>query len=740
MAVKDMNRDQMTNRSRHSQLVQVAVVCLAGVSLFTTAQGMTQYIFHNDAVAYAASTAIQGILLAMSMGLPGYLRGIWRNKWHALLRVIVCVIILLLTVVTMFCSSWFSYIYIADIVHFDSWGTESELLVQHTYRTELYDARDYAHIYRTYLEGDLGEKILMLEEQADIIFENEQLDNLDMNWDQERADYGDTSTTAGNYMVTVIDAMENAMRDGSSGSARDLAAGAVTDAQNNIAVRMETIQQRLSEIDSRITGYNAQISNLTNRINNAVAGTDTSSLTNSLNSYVQRIERETADQTALQEEYNQLDAASRRLQLYESRLGLNSTSSSIAIRNTLLEMQTEFFQENPDEEQLLATAASVFENLRNAASQNEDNSLSYTDLLVRMNQLILNLKDYSDIKGVESSLADLIVELREIENTDTADTESEGDDTDEEQKSEEWKPVWRNRLERLKSQISSMPVYSAEQTASEGGTGMLTDVQLNTLRTYNRNESSNQLDDMIRLYIAKHNALYQGIIYLGSPYKMLAIFSLILAFAFDLSGFILGFINQGEGDRSGTKPAESILTAGIEKWRAKKVKNDADWSILPSLNKYKILTGDYEKKDQIYSYQAFVDGLPERWNVKDTVSYTRGIYLQDHAVETQGTLVGTSAQNLLFASQAGGPKDGIYLNCCLEFEEGSLLFVQGDNRSFLANVNEYVPVHSYSPSKGECQTIPARDLYANKTEAQTAVLSLNEKGTRIVAIYIIEKA
>lgn len=801
MTAEDKNKTQGVNRGRHAQLIQVAVICLAGVSLFTTAQGMNRYIFDNAAVSVAASTAIQGILLAMSMGLPGYLRRVWENSWHWFWRILVCVIIVLLTIVTMFCSSWFSYIYIADIVHFDSWGTDSELLVQQTFRTELYNARDYAHIYRTYLEGDLGEKILMLEEQAGIISENEQLDNLDMDWEQERENYGGTGTTAGNYMTTVIDAMDKAMQDGSSGNSRELAVGAVTDAQKNISARMETIRQRLSEIDSQITGYNEQIDSLTSRINRAAPGTDTTGLTNTLNNYVQRIERATADQAELQEEYNQLDAASGRLQLYESRLGLNSSFSSVAIRNTLLEMQTEFFQENPDEEQLLATAATVFENLRNAASQNENNSLSYTDLLVRMNQLILNLKDYSNIKGVESSLEDLIVELRGAGDTgltgtepeggdadaeenpedpepdladaepeggdadveenpedlepDLTDTEPEGGDADTEEnpedtepedgdagaeeKAEAWKPIWNDRLERLKSQISSMPVYSVEQTAGEGGSGLLTDAQLNTLRAYDRDESSKQLDDMIRLYIAEHNALYQGIIYLKSPYRMLALFALVLAFAFDVSGFILGFINSGEKTGNGTDSAGITPAAGVENKEGTKMRNDADWSILPSLNKYRILTGDYEMKDGIYRYQVFENGLSERWSVKDSVPYIQGIYQQDHTEETEGTLAGIFEQDILFASQTGGPKDGIYLDCRLEFEEGSLLLVKGGSKSFLANVNEYVPVYSYSPSKGECQTFPAQDLYNNKTGAKTAVLSLNEKGTRIVAIYMIEK-
>lgn len=755
MNVKDITKGQIRNGGGSYQLIRIAVICLAGVSLYTTAQGMTQYIFHNDTAAYAASAAIQGILLAMSMGLLKYIRGIWKNNWHVLLRLFTCIMIILLTIVTMFCSSWFSYIYIAEIVHFDSWGTDSELLVQQTYRAELYNARDYAHTYRIYLESDMGEKILMLEEQADAISKKEKLDSPVSNWEEEMATYGDTNTMAGNYMSTVIDAMRKAMEQ-SSGNSRELAAKAVMDAQENIRNRMTDIQQNLDRLDETIASYEEQIARLRNSINNAVPGTNTSSLTNSLNNFVQRIEEETAAQAALREENSQLEEASKRLKFYESWLGLNDASSSIAIRNTLLEMQTEFFQEDPDEAQLLATATSIFENIRNAASYNDDNSLSYTNLLVQMNQLILNLKDYTDIKEIESSLDNLIVELREEKAIDFSDEEADGgnspDETEQDKTnsdktkqdktdSNKWKNPWNNRLEALKSQISSMPMYSAQQTTNGEGTGILTESQLNILRTYDRKEASDQLDDMIRLYIANHNALYQGIIYLLSPYKMLALFSLILAFAFDMSGFILGFVNQGEIKKN-TGFIEDKPSAGIKKQMANKEENGMNWSVIPPLNKYKVLTGDYEKKDNVYIYQVFENGLLTKWNIEDSVPYVQGIYMEDKTLETKGILVSATEQSVLFTNQPEGPRDGIYLNCRLEFEEGSLFLVreakQAETKSFLANVNEYVPIHSYNPSKGENQTIPAVQLSSDRIEAHMVILALNDKGTRIAAVYMME--
>lgn len=799
--------------ANHSQLLQMAVICLAVVSFFTTAQGMAKYIFDNLAIAYAASAAVQGILLAMNMNLPGYLISIWHSNGGWPVRLFLCIVIVALTSVVLFCSSWLSYVHIADFAHKKSWGTDSELLVQQTYRSELYGAHDYAYAYRTYLEQDLGEKILDLEAVAEKISEKETLEKMALNWKKEKEDYEDTNTTAANYMVTVIDAMEKAINEepgSASKNSRDLAVKAVTDAQNNINSRMEAIQQELDRLDNRITMYNNQVSSLTNRINRAVAGTNTQSLVDSMNSYLRQIENDTTRQADLQEEYNQLDNASLRLQFYESRLGLTDSTSLISIRNTLLEMQSEFFREDPDEEKLLDTATSVFESLRSAASLNGDDALSYTELLVQMNELILNLKNYSNIKSVEASLGDLITELRTaeyIEENRTAQGESQGalgetesaddgsrqddgsgegngdEDSGEtapeesrEQESEpesetdgtenqteeaedmdtqkEWKRVWRNRLETLKAQISAMPVYSTAQAAEENGEakGDLAVSQANILRTYNRSQSSNHLDDMIRLYIADHNALYQGIIYLMSPYKMLALFTMFLAFAFDLGGFVFGFVIQGsnnncEDGKKNRADYKSRGTGDMDKdtedpgERPDEACN-ASWSVMKTKNAYITLTGDYIKRDDVYIYNVFVNGFLRTWEVKDDAPYKAGIYTQDETKESKGALVTPIDQELRFTAQSEGPQDGVYLNCHLGFNEGSLLLIKKDENGeysrYLTNVNEYLPVHIYNPGKGENMTIRAEQLPLHKIEAAMAVVALNDKGTRIAAIYIMQ--
>ena len=155
------------------------------------------------------------------------------------------------------------------------------------------------------------------------------------------------------------------------------------------------------------------------------------------------------------------------------------------------------------------------------------------------------------------------------------------------------------------------------------------------------------------------------------------------------------------------------------------------------------MTGDYEKKDGWYSYQVFEDGLLKVWDVEDTITYGHGIYIQDPTVKTKGVALELKRQKICFEGQLNGPRDGIYLDCSLKFNEGSLLLVKEVNgkkeERFLVNLYEYVPVHIYSFSKGESKTIPVQDLATDKLTAKVAVLALNDKGSRIAAIYILEE-
>ena len=854
----------------NTHLLRLGVIFLSIVSFFTTANGMRDYIFQDNAfIAYAASAAIQGILLAMSMNLPSYLARFWRRKpidedgekptpasesegfsriWNPIKasgkgigmffgRLVLSAIVVVLTFVTLLCSSWFSYVYIADVLHEDSWDVDSELLVQQVYRTQLYKGWDYANTYRIYLEESLGAEILMLETQTEDFSDNTIGAGID--WDEEEQTYA--QGIARIYMMAPINAMRAALEEGAAPEARNLAVIAVADANKNVAGQMDRIQKDITTQNNNIQTYTNQINSLNRQIATAADDRDTSVLEESLQRYESLILNASQRLPELQDEYSQLYNAQQRLPVYESQLGLNSSTSSTSIRSELMKLQAEFFQQDPDEAIMLNHATEIFKSLRDAvssiSSETGEGSYTYSELLIQMNRLIQNLRDYSEVKDTmisrlraleatsgmrtETDPNQPVVLENENATTDgstpgeseetngnvstdrtlpnednvpgggssdgTADNEYEsafadndvsgedvatngesfgdsalptgednptgGDSADGIGNNTDWKSKWGSWLAELKAQISSLPSYGGTQNGMHTA---LSESQVEVLSEYDRDGSSRELDDVIRRYISVHNAVYQGIIYLQSPYRSLAVFSLILALSFDLSGFVFGLVTLNDApltaENCGAEPFQETPSAKLPASDGPdlpippdKEGDTAAWSILPALNSYVVLTGDYEIQDGVYYYKCFRNGQFYRWKVTDSAPYQQGIYSED--TESGGVCVKPLAadQSLLFHGQPSGPRDGIYRNCQLAYMDGSLL--KGEKGEFLASVEEFVPVHIYVPSEGKNRTIPVKMLAVpsgenagnNSVFVREAVISLTPNGTRIAAIYAIKE-
>lgn len=725
-----------------SQLLQFAVICLAIASFFTTAQGMRSYIFNGEpTIAYMTSGAIQGILLALSMNLPRFMRRIWNEKSNVFIKAIIEIVLLILTGISLFCSSWFSYVYIAETVHKGSWDTDSELLVQQIYRNELYDASDYSKAYRTYLEAELGQEILNLQSLANQL--PTQASDFNMDWESEQQQYASDNTVASSYMTTAINQLKLAFETAPSQENRDLAEQAVIEAQKNIEVALKNEQTRLGDVRKDLSTYNDQISNLNQQIRNATTQAEITSLQETLRSYQETQSTTAAQQQTIQQEISALQNAQGRLNVYAVNLGLSNSTSSISIKRNLLEMQTELFKDDPDVDSLRNLATETFSNLRNAeslsAGSEGENSLSYNDLLTRMNTLVLNLNDYASIKSIETTLNDLTNGLQRA-TTSTSNTK--------------WKSVWQTRIENLKAQISALPTF----VTSSADVSEITESQQRILTGFDRTESCANLDNATRRYINDHNALEQGTIYLTSPYKGLALFALVLAFFLDLSGFVFGVVdlgakeNKNDSGISGNNDRETIDVPKIFKSMKEKVgENESQWSIRPTANSYKVVTGNFRCEDGVYYYGVFENGIHKEWEVVDDHAYREGIYLVDNVAARKGVALSEKHQDVIFSNQGFEkmPQDGVYLNGTLSYHEGSLLFeaeVGGKSHKstessaspyYIANVEEYVPVHCYAPKRGENITQPAIDLAKFPMKVRVAVLALNPDCTRIVAMYLI---
>lgn len=724
------------------QLLQFAVICLAIASFFTTAQGMRSYIFNGEpTIAYVTSGAIQGILLALSMNLPRFMRRIWNEKSNVFIKAIIEIVLLILTGISLFCSSWFSYVYIAETVHKGSWDTDSELLVQQIYRNELYDASDYSKAYRTYLEAELGQEILNLQSLANQL--PTQASDFNMDWESEQQQYASDNTVASSYMATVINQLKLAFETAPSQENRDLAAQAVTEAQTNIEAALENEQTSLDGVERNLSTYNDQINTLSRQITNATTQAEAARLRETLGRYQEMQSTAAAQQQTIQQEISALRNAQGRLNVYAINLGLSNSTSSILIKRNLLEMQTELFKDDPDIDSLRNLATETFSNLRNAeslsAGSEGGNSLSYNDLLTRMNTLVLNLNDYASIKSIKTTLNDLTNGLRRA-TTSTSNTK--------------WKSVWQTRIENLKAQISALPTF----VTSSADVSEITESQQRILTGFDRTKSCANLDNATRRYINDHNALEQGTIYLTSPYKGLALFALVLAFFLDLSGFVFGVVdlgakeNKNDSGISDNNDRETIDVPKIFKSMKEKVgENESQWSIRPTANSYKVVTGNFRCEDGVYYYGVFENGIHKEWKVVDDHAYHEGIYLVDNIAARKGVALSEKHQDVVFSNQGFEkmPQDGVYLNGTLSYHEGSLLFeaeVGGKSDKsaendaspyYIANVEEYVPVHCYAPRRDENITQPAIDLAKFPMKVKVAVLALNPECTRIVAIYLI---
>lgn len=725
-----------------SQLLQFAVICLAIASFFTTAQGMRSYIFNGEpTIAYMTSGAIQGILLALSMNLPRFMRRIWNEKSNVFIKAIIEIVLLILTGISLFCSSWFSYVYIAETVHKGSWDTDSELLVQQIYRNELYDASDYSKAYRTYLEAELGQEILNLQSLANQL--PTQASDFNMDWESEQQQYASDNTVASSYMATVINQLKLAFETAPSQENRDLAAQAVTEAQTNIEAALENEQTSLDGVERNLSTYNDQINTLSRQITNATTQAEAARLRETLGRYQEMQSTAAAQQQTIQQEISALRNAQGRLNVYAVNLGLSNSTSSISIKRNLLEMQTELFKDDPDVDSLRNLATETFSNLRNAeslsAGSEGENSLSYNDLLTRMNTLVLNLNDYASIKSIETTLNDLTNGLRRG-TTSTSNTK--------------WKSVWQTRIENLKAQISALPTF----VTSSADVSEITESQQRILTGFDRTKSCANLDNATRRYINDHNALEQGTIYLTSPYRGLALFALVLAFFLDLSGFVFGVVDLGAKESKndlrigGNSNQETMDVPKIFKSMKEKVgENESQWSIRPTANSYKVVTGNFRCEDGVYYYGVFENGIHKEWEVVDDHAYREGIYLVDNVAARKGVALSEKHQDVIFSNQGFEkmPQDGVYLNGTLSYHEGSLLFeaeVGGKSHKstessaspyYIANVEEYVPVHCYAPKRGENITQPAIDLAKFPMKVKVAVLALNPDCTRIVAMYLI---
>jgi hypothetical protein len=659
-------------------LLRICTILLSAVSFWATAQGMIDYTFPQAWQAYAASLGIQGLLLGLNFSLPSFLRKCRDRSQKAVLY--------FLTIVILFCSSWFSYLYITEQAYGDSWKTERRLLAQAVYREELFEADAYIELYRQDVQNVLTDQIVNLYQQAMNMDQAGVSVSENLNWEEERRQYTAEDFAAKDAMSLAISAMENASTGEASQDVREQAADVLSGMQSNLQSETDRLAEQISNTHGYLVNAEESLRNAENHLNSIPAGVDYTSYQNTVQQAAKTYESLIQKLDDLESQHADYESALQRTGYYLTILGMAENGvSSYYVGATLREIQRELFKTSPDSEQMLESAANVFDRLQNAVDLNADSS-EYQNILQDMNMFRQNLENYSTLKK-----ADIEIQAQINRLADGSILSLENDDELSE---------WRKQFNELKSKITGLPIYSLR---GENGSA---------LTSFDRAASLKRLDQVIRRYLTEHNAAQEGLIYLISPYREAAVFSLFLALLLDISAFITGVIidrvsySSPNGEKAEEQP----------------------FNIVPGLNRYIFLTGEYTADNEITTYKAIENGVETEIKHPDP-GLKAGFYLFNEA-----RLCEVEPSLLLFKGTSGGPQDGIYTECVLHYEDSLLTLIQDEDHIFLGPLDANIPVFLLSEKR--CNVIPSKNI--SDIHGQSIVISLNTEGTQITAIYIME--
>ena len=286
---------------------------------------------------------------------------------------------------------------------------------------------------------------------------------------------------------------------------REQAAAALTQLTEQVETRNEQLTQQVSQTQDALTAAADAQNSAASALRNAPYGSNTAALKNAYSSAASRLSN--LQDTINQQQQNLQDyqQAQEIVQRYAGVLGIAENAASVQTGQALRSIQSALLQTDVDTDAIEQQARAVFEQLQ--AAQDSGADADFQTLLNDMDSFIRKVQDYAVLKASGDALQNQI-------NSMVADTV---------QDTENWEPLWTEKIERLKATISGLPVSDSGQE-------------------YDRADTLDKLDDAQRLYISEHNPVDQALIYLGSPYWQLAAFSLVLAFFLDIAAFITGLV------------------------------------------------------------------------------------------------------------------------------------------------------------------------------------------------------
>lgn len=143
------------------KLLRYATAVLAFLSLMTTANGMSSFVFSEGWQAYLGSFGVQSILVVFSLLLCRFFVQITTLSWPAYIKKLSEHGLIIFFCAALIVSSIFSFSYIANNAYRDSWCSDSETIIQEFFLNEAYRLREEnerrGKIILKYIKSNAGE-------------------------------------------------------------------------------------------------------------------------------------------------------------------------------------------------------------------------------------------------------------------------------------------------------------------------------------------------------------------------------------------------------------------------------------------------------------------------------------------------------------------------------------------------------------------------------------------------------
>lgn len=535
---------------------------LGGVIATTT----LLYEYKKVHLGTAVNTPFSKIAFAIMLG--GMIGWIVRTMWRifkstTLSGLLFRVLMIVIYIITILVSSWFSYVYIADNVYSGIWPGYCQMNVQSGYRNSLFSLSDYVDSSLTYIEENLSNRLFELYtstvQMASATKEDGKGTELQYDYEKEREKFPDENA-ASTYMRIAIGAMESLQKDKSANNretvrnALNTQREALENAHEEIEGEIEIVEDKRGQENTRLeeirialrrNGENAALNREYQRTSEEIqtTGERISDLERQREDYADAIKR-------INEYIVSMDFALNS----NTMIGLEDTLN--ALQNALLKKEldmntvTNAIEKFYQFLQQVSVIDLVEANDQNLQLLQQFNSLERElDVYTLLVDLKTRLKDETD--SLKFSTAGIISD--KPENTDDVQRQESGaqDQEDAEQKdvreideTDQWRVDWSQRIELLKALIAETP-----------DVGQL-DIGANKyvvhigIKNYDRSLALSELDDLTRRYLLDNSELQKAVLYLaetGSG-RVYALFALYLSLFVDFSAAAIGIVMYMQGD------------------------------------------------------------------------------------------------------------------------------------------------------------------------------------------------